>query len=120
MSEIVINQITGEVIDIPEEPKQELITISQLVEKPVEEIEQIYAIYDMAKQQKEIFEYQLLQEMKKRNIIKVEQDDIRVTVIPEHETERADVEKLKRAGIYDEFKKVSKVKESIRVKIKND
>lgn len=113
----VVNKLTGEIYDIPE---------TDLVEKNKQEVAKMFndSVLDMyyqiqgLEEQKKQFEFKLMEEMKKYNIKSIDNEYFTLTYIGEHETTRVDTEKLKQAGIYDEFTKKSKTKESIRVKVK--
>jgi formylmethanofuran dehydrogenase subunit A len=73
-----------------------------------------------SKNEMETFKEELKEAMEKYNVTEFENDYIKVKYIPEHEREIVNVNALKEQGLYDNFKKVSKVKASIRTEIKDD
>lgn len=113
----VVNKLTGEVYDIPEdnelvEKKNEV--AKMFTDSVLEMYYQLQGLYEA----KEQFEYKIMEQMKKYNIKSIDNDYFNINYIPEHETTRVDTNKLKEAGIYDDFSKKSITKESIRIKIK--
>ena len=92
----------------------------------------MYAQFEALKQQKEMFEFKLRRICEEHGIKKVDSDYWSITFTPEHEQRRMDTEKIKETDLYmvDEdtgefvkvdpeiFIKTSKVKESVKVKIK--
>ncbi len=67
----------------------------------------------------ETYKSQLLQEMQKKNIIKLESDLLNITYIEEFDRETFNTKKFKEEhqDLYDEYITMTKVKPSIRIKI---
>jgi len=115
----VVNQLTGELIEIPEENNELVERNNQLIsEQFTSDVLDMYAQFDALKQQKEIFEYKVLQVCIKNGIDKVDNEYFSINRTPAHKMKRVDNDKLKAAGLYEEFLKEVDVKESIRVRIK--
>ena len=123
----IVNDLTGEVYDITKEEIEEL-KKNELVSKQNELVSKVFTdeVYDLyeqleaLKEQKEMFEHRLKKLFADNGIKKFENDYLSITFTPEHTTKRVDTDLLKKAGLYDEFSKESKVAESIRVRFKND
>ena len=92
----------------------------------------MYEQYRALKEQKEIFEYKVAQACAKHGIKSLKTTYWDISYTPEREQKRMDVQKIKNTDIYvvdeetgefrkakeDEFITTSKVKESVRVKLK--
>ena len=97
----IVNEITGEVYEIPdttdliEQQNKQLIA-----DMFTEQVDEMYAQYEYWKLQKELFEHKLKEVCEDKGIQKV------------------DTDLMKKAGVYDAFSKEVDVKESVRVKIK--
>ena len=111
----LINQETGEVYEISKTDEQNNALVAELF---TDKILDLYAQYEALKEQKEMFEYRLRKVCEEKGIKSVNGEYFTISYIPAHKATRVDTDKLKRAGLYDEFSKESEVKESVRVKIK--
>ena len=83
-------------------------------------------IISLEKQAKEIKKQQdsmrneILDAMQKHDIIKIENEFLKIALIPEHDAEKFDSKKFKEENpdVYDLYAKISKVKPSIRITVK--
>ena len=73
-----------------------------------------------AKEEYEALKAELLQAMEKNNVIKIENDVLLINYIAPTESERLDTKALKEncPELYDEFVTFTKVKSSVRIKVK--
>lgn len=83
-----------------------------------DEVLDMYYQYQALKEQKETFEYQLQKLFEQYGIKSIDNDYWRTTYVPPHTTKRVDTQKMKDAGVYEEYTKESEVKGAIRVTIK--
>ena len=72
------------------------------------------------KEQEEELKKKILEEMEKKNIIKIESDDILINYISASERETFDTKKFREEHeeMYDDYVKFTTVKPSIRIRIK--
>lgn len=77
------------------------------------------AIKEIKKSQ-DYYKQQILEEMKSKGIIKIETDDLTITFVDETDRETLDSKAIKQElpDIYDTYTKFTKVKPSIRIKLK--
>lgn len=83
-------------------------------------------IISLEKQAKEINRQQdnmkaeILEAMQKNGVIKIDNDFLKITFVPEHDAEKFDSKKFKEENpdVYDLYAKISKVKPSIRITVK--
>jgi len=115
----IVNELTGEVYEIPE--------TTDLVEQQnnkliadmfTDQVDEMYAQYEYWKLQKELFEHKLKEVCEDKGIKKVDNDYFTISYIPAHKSRKVDTDLMKKAGVYDAFTKEVDVKESVRVKIK--
>lgn len=114
-----INQLTGEVINIPEKDNQLVKKqMNELVsDKLLEDLEQI-AYYEQQIEMWKVQHKEAIKELFKQNNIKSFKNDyIEITYVAPTKRKSVDTQLLKDAGIYDQFCKESDVKESLRVKL---
>ena len=104
----------------------------ELAEMFTDQVLDMYEQYRALKEQKEIFEYKVAKACEKYGIKSLKTTYWDISYTPEHEQKRIDTEKVKNTDIYvvddetgemrkaseDEFIKTSKVKESVRIKLK--
>lgn len=83
-----------------------------------DEVLDMYYQYQAIKEQKEQFEFKLQKIFEEHGIKSIDNDYWRTTYVPPHTTKRVDTQKLKDAGVYDEYCKETEVKGSLRVTIK--
>lgn len=115
----IINQLTGEVYEIPEQSNELIEKHNQLIaEQFTTDVLDMYAQYYMLKEQIEMFEYKVLKVCKENEIDKVDNAYFRINHTKAHTQKRVDTEKLKAAGLFEEFSKEVPVKESVRITIK--
>lgn len=71
------------------------------------------------KEQEEAIKKKLIEEMGKRGIVKLETPKLSITYVGETTRESIDTKKLKeeQPDIYDEYCRISPVKESVRIKV---
>lgn len=115
--EQVENKLTGEIIEIPDTTDLDLHK-QEVAKLFTDNILEMYYTIQGLEEQKKQFEFKLMEEMKKYGIKSIDNEYFNINYIAEHETTRVDTDKLKLAGIYEDFTKKSTTKESIRVKIK--
>ena len=72
------------------------------------------------KEQEDLLKQSILEEMEAKGIVKIENDDLLISYIAPTDRETFDSKKLREDNpdLYDEYIKISKVKASIRVKVK--
>lgn len=83
-------------------------------------------IISLEKQAKEIkiqqdnMKAEILDAMQKNGVIKIDNDFLKITFVPEHDAEKFDSKKFKEENpdVYDMYAKISKVKPSIRITVK--
>lgn len=75
---------------------------------------------DELKKQETKIKADLIDEMKKRGLVKIDTEKLTITYIEETTRESLDTKKLKEENpdVYDEYCRISPVKESIRIKVK--
>lgn len=72
------------------------------------------------KEQEDLLKKSIMDEMEAKGIVKIENDDLLINYIAPCDRETFDSKKLREDNpdLYDEYVKISKVKASIRVKVK--
>lgn len=72
------------------------------------------------KEQEDLLKQSILEEMEAKGIVKIENDDLLINYIAPTDRETFDSKKLREDNpdLYDEYVKISKVKASIRIKVK--
>lgn len=72
------------------------------------------------KEQEDLLKQSILEEMEAKGIVKIENDDLLINYIAPTDRETFDSKKLREDNpdLYDEYIKISKVKASIRIKVK--
>lgn len=72
------------------------------------------------KEQEDLLKQSILEEMEAKGIVKIENDDLLISYVAPTDRETFDSKKLREDNpdLYDEYIKISKVKASIRVKVK--
>lgn len=72
------------------------------------------------KKQQDSMKGEILEAMQKYGVLKIDNEFLKIALIPEHDTEKFDSKKFKEENpdIYDSYVKLSKVKPSIRITIK--
>lgn len=75
---------------------------------------------DELKKQEAIIKEDLMEEMKKRGLVKIDTTKLTITYVNATTSENFDSKKLKKEKpeIYDEYCRISPVKDSIRIKVK--
>lgn len=115
----IVNKETGEVYELPEDNK-ELVKKEMLPLIPDEILEKYYQMQAL-QEQIETWQFQIKDKVKeifkKYNIKSFKNDYIELTYVAPTTRKSVDTQKLKDAGIYEEFTNESEVKESLRVKI---
>ena len=73
------------------------------------------------KKQEDDLKQQILAEMEEKGILRLDTDYLTISYIPESDRETLDVAELRsdRPEVYDDYVKMTKVKSSIRIKVKN-
>lgn len=115
-----INQLTGEVY----EDKKELITkdMNAIVneEELLDKLYQLEALEEQIGIWKQEHKEAIMEVFKKYNIKTYKNEYMTISYIPATTRKSVDTQKLKDAGLYEEFCKESEVKESIRVGLNNE
>ena len=113
----IVDEKTGEILEVEEG--------NELVEKKLYEVGAIDEhFYDFMEQyltiqeQYEVFRHKLLKAMKENNIKSWKNDYFTATVKEESVQKRVDTERLKEAGLYEQYLKLVPVKESLMIKFK--
>lgn len=72
------------------------------------------------KRQQDNMKAEILDAMQKNGVIKIDNEFLKITFIPEHDAEKFDSKKFKEENpdVYDLYAKISKVKPSIRITVK--
>lgn len=72
------------------------------------------------KEQEDLLKQSILEEMEAKGIVKIENDDLLINYIAPTDRETFDSKKLREDNpdLYDEYIKITKVKSSIRIKVK--
>lgn len=72
------------------------------------------------KEQEDLLKQSILEEMEAKGIVKIENDDLLISYVAPTDRETFDSKKLREDNpdLYDEYIKISKVKASIRIKVK--
>lgn len=72
------------------------------------------------KEQEDLLKQSILEEMEAKGIVKIENDDLLINYIAPTDRETFDSKKLREDNpdLYDEYIKITKVKASIRIKVK--
>ena len=96
----------GTDIIVPEEVCEKIISL----EKQAKEI----------KKQQDSMKAEILDAMQKYGVVKLDNEFLKIALVPEHDAERFDskVFKSENPDIYDSYVKLSKVKPSIRITVK--
>lgn len=115
----IINGLTGEVIEIPEDNKLELKKEMDLI--ITEDILDKYYQVQALQEQIEVWKFQKKEQItklfKKYGIKSYKNDYMTITLKEDSVQKRVDTEKLKEAGIYNMFIKEVPVKGSLAIKI---
>lgn len=109
----IINQKTGEVYEIDEPKKNDVVT-----QMFTDQVLEMYEQFEALKQAKEMFEWKVKKVCEENGIKSVDNEYWSVVFIPATVQRKVDVDALKEAGIYDEFAKESPVRAHVRVRIK--
>lgn len=74
------------------------------------------------KEKEDLIKQHLLEEMENRNILKLEDNNIAINYIAPSDRETFDSKKFKseHQDLYDEYVKMTPIKSSIRIKVKNE
>lgn len=85
--------------------------------------EQILSLEKQAKEikkQQDIMKNEILDAMLKYGVVKIDNEFLKIALVPEHDAEKFDSKKFKEENpdIYDMYAKISKVKPSIRITVK--
>ena len=72
------------------------------------------------KEQEDLLKQSILEEMEAKGIVKIENDDLLISYVAPTDRETFDSKKLREDNpdLYDEYIKITKVKASIRIKVK--
>ena len=72
------------------------------------------------KKQQDDMKNEILDAMQKYGVLKIDNEFLKIALIPEHDAEKFDSKKFKEENpdIYDSYVKLSKVKPSIRITVK--
>lgn len=72
------------------------------------------------KEQEDLLKQSILEEMEAKGIVKIENDDLLISYVAPTDRETFDSKKLREDNpdLYDEYIKITKVKSSIRIKVK--
>lgn len=72
------------------------------------------------KKQQDSMKNEILDAMQKYGVLKIDNEFLKIALIPEHDAEKFDSKKFKEENpdIYDSYVKLSKVKPSVRITIK--
>lgn len=113
----IIDNATGELIEVEEKNE---IAERTLVEAGVitQETYEMLASFKYYQDQYELFKHQLMKAMKDNNIKSWKNEYFTATIKDETLRKSVDVERLKEDGLYDNYLKLSPVKESIQIKFK--
>lgn len=115
----VVNQLTGEVYDIPETTDLAEQKNNEIVgEMFTDAVLDLYAQYEYLKEQKEMFEHKLKKVCEENGIQKVDNEYFSISFIKAHKGRKVNTDLMKKAGIYDEFTTETDVKDYVRVRIK--
>lgn len=97
---------TGSDITVSEEVCERIISL----EKQAKEI----------KKQQDSMKKEILDAMQKYGVVKLDNEFLKIALVPEHDAERFDSKKFKEENpdVYDLYAKISKVKPSIRITVK--
>lgn len=114
----VVNDLTGEVIEIPEDENENERAVEVLKNANIltEYTEDLFQQKAKIEEQYETFRYQLLKAMQEHDIKKCSFAGYTFTRVMETMGTKVDTEKMKKAGIYDEFTKKYLIKEKLVVK----
>lgn len=98
----------------------ELITNNELELSTQNELTEILRVEKQIKERKEEIKNQILNEMERKNIKKIETDNYTITYKEQTEQERFDSLKFKKEhkDMYDEYIKFTTVKSSLLIKLK--
>lgn len=116
----VVNQITGEVIEIPTKDNKDLLKQEMnalITDDVLETYYQMQALEQKINTWKNSTKEQIKDIFKKYNIKSFKNDYIEITYVAPTKQKRVDSKLLKEAGLYDEFCKEVDVQESLRIKI---
>lgn len=97
---------TGSGVTLPEEVCEKIVSL----EKQAKEI----------KRQQDSMKKEILDAMQKYDVLKLDNEFLKILFIPEHDAERFDSKAFKEDNpdIYDSYVKISNVKPSIRITVK--
>lgn len=72
------------------------------------------------KKQQDSMKAEILDAMQKYGVLKLDNEFLKIALVPEHDAERFDSKKFKEENpdVYDSYAKISKVKPSIRITVK--
>ena len=101
-----IIQRTGSEVTFSEEVCEKIISL----EKQAKEI----------KKQQDIMKNDILEAMQKYGVLKIDNEFLKISFIPEHDAEKFDSKTFKEENpdVYDMYAKITKVKPSIRITVK--
>jgi regulator of replication initiation timing len=97
---------TGSGVTLPEEVCEKIVSL----EKQAKEI----------KRQQDSMKAEILDAMQKYGVLKLDNEFLKIALVPEHDAERFDSKTFKdeHPDVYDMYVKISKVKPSIRITVK--
>ena len=72
------------------------------------------------KKQQDIMKNDILEAMQKYGVLKFDNEDLKIALVPEHDAEKFDSKTFKEENpdVYDMYAKITKVKPSIRITVK--
>lgn len=94
---------------------EEFVRLQKVIEEKTAELAAATKEYEL---QATNIREQILGAMERNNILKYDSDDITISYIAAHTRDSVDTAKLKKDGLYDQYKKTSKVKANVRIKLK--
>ena len=104
---------TGSDVTFSEEVCEKIISLEKQAKEIKKQAKEI-------KKQQDIMKNEILDAMQKNGVIKIDNEFLKIAFIPEHDAEKFDSKKFKEENpnAYDMHAKISKVKPSIRIRIK--
>ena len=114
----VIDENTGEIVEVEDENEIAERTLTEVgaIDKYTYDFLEQYLTYE---EQFEMFRYQLEKAMRENGIKSWKNDYFTATVKDESTQLRVDTQKLKEAGLYDQFTKVVAVKGGLQIRFKD-
>ena len=113
----IIDNTTGEVIEVEEKnelAEKKLFEVGAIDEQTYDLLEQYLTIQE----QYEMFKYKLEKAMEDNGIKKWDNDYFTATIKDESVQKRVDTDRLKEAGIYENYLKLVPIKKSLQIKFK--